>query len=224
LLRPVWECRPSPGLKGTYGAGYQLSQRRLYLYMPYLLWQKHFCHRLDNKNVSRFTDYKWEDHGKVIQSVPGRASGMPSTPTWYDDAGVSWLAFWLVLGGHQTGKTQRRPGLPWPSRKERMVYHCRAAQDLPRPIRPAGNAAIEAPFVLRKNGYYYLFVSWDYCCRAEKSTYKMVIGRSIKCKRSLLRQERNGYAGWAVHSCWKVIRTGMGWGITVRIQWMVRTG
>ncbi|MEJ7682144.1 MAG: family 43 glycosylhydrolase [Segetibacter sp.] len=44
----------------------------------------------------------------------------------------------------------------------------------------AGNAAIEAPFIFKKDKYYYQFVSWDYCCRAEKSTYKVVVGRSEK--------------------------------------------
>ena len=39
-------------------------------------------------------------------------------------------------------------------------------------------AAIEAPFIFRKGDYYYLFVSWDFCCRRAKSDYKMVYGRS----------------------------------------------
>jgi arabinan endo-1,5-alpha-L-arabinosidase len=39
----------------------------------------------------------------------------------------------------------------------------------------AGDAAIEAPFIFKKNNYYYLFVSFDYCCRGEKSTYKMMV-------------------------------------------------
>ena len=38
--------------------------------------------------------------------------------------------------------------------------------------------AIEAPFIIYNEGYYWLFVSWDYCCRGKSSTYKTVFGRS----------------------------------------------
>ena len=42
----------------------------------------------------------------------------------------------------------------------------------------AGTNAIEAPFIFRHAGYYYLFVSWDYCCRGAKSNYRVAVGRS----------------------------------------------
>ena len=42
----------------------------------------------------------------------------------------------------------------------------------------AGRNAIEAPFIFRHGDYYYLFVSWDYCCRGEKSSYRVAVGRS----------------------------------------------
>ena len=42
----------------------------------------------------------------------------------------------------------------------------------------AGENAIEAPFIIKQGKYYYLFVSFDYCCRGENSTYKTVYGRS----------------------------------------------
>jgi arabinan endo-1,5-alpha-L-arabinosidase len=38
--------------------------------------------------------------------------------------------------------------------------------------------AIEAPFVIVHNGYYYLFVSWDRCCDGADSDYKVMVGRS----------------------------------------------
>ena len=54
----------------------------------------------------------------------------------------------------------------------------------------AGENAIEAPFIIRRGKYYYLFVSFDYCCRGQNSTYKVVYGRSKKVEGPYL--DRNG--------------------------------
>ena len=43
-----------------------------------------------------------------------------------------------------------------------------------------GNGAVEAPFIVQHGDWYYLFVSYDLCCRGPKSTYKVVVGRSDK--------------------------------------------
>jgi arabinan endo-1,5-alpha-L-arabinosidase len=43
---------------------------------------------------------------------------------------------------------------------------------------PANWEAIEAPFIVGHGGYFYLFTSWDLCCRGLKSTYKTMVGRS----------------------------------------------
>ncbi len=37
---------------------------------------------------------------------------------------------------------------------------------------------IEAPHIYYHDGYYYLFVNWDRCCRGVESTYNIRIGRS----------------------------------------------
>ena len=44
-----------------------------------------------------------------------------------------------------------------------------------RPERPR---AVEAPFMIRHGDMYYLFVSFDQCCRGVNSTYKTMVGRS----------------------------------------------
>src|SRR5262249_39775643 len=46
------------------------------------------------------------------------------------------------------------------------------------PNLPANWQAIEAPFIVHHDGYYYLFVSFDLCCRGVKSNYKTMVGRS----------------------------------------------
>jgi arabinan endo-1,5-alpha-L-arabinosidase len=47
--------------------------------------------------------------------------------------------------------------------------------------RPNKGGALEAPFMVRRCGYYYLFMSWDTCCKGADSTYniRVVRGTSV---------------------------------------------
>ena len=47
-----------------------------------------------------------------------------------------------------------------------------------KPGLPPDWEAIEAPFIIHHDSYFYLFVSWDLCCRGVKSTYHIRVGRS----------------------------------------------
>ena len=38
--------------------------------------------------------------------------------------------------------------------------------------------AIEAPSLIEHGGYYYLFASFDYCCRGLESSYRIMAGRA----------------------------------------------
>jgi arabinan endo-1,5-alpha-L-arabinosidase len=60
--------------------------------------------------------------------------------------------------------------------------------------RDAGPAEIEAPFIFKKNGYYFLFVSWGKCCLGAKSTYRIMIGRSKDVKGPYLDKEGRSLA------------------------------
>ncbi|GAA1115682.1 hypothetical protein GCM10009577_42820 [Streptomyces javensis] len=44
--------------------------------------------------------------------------------------------------------------------------------------RPTGTKAIEGPSVVKRNGYYCLFASYDTCCAGTSSTYKVKVGRA----------------------------------------------
>lgn len=127
----------------------------------------------------RSCDFKWIDKGMVIQSVPGRDNWNAIDPALTrDDNGVPWLSFGSFWGGIKMFKldtTATRPAVP-------EVWYTLAARHRDEALADSlpGNGAIEAPFIYKKNGYYYLFVSFDYCCRGEKSTYKIMVGRAAQ--------------------------------------------
>ena len=178
---PQWAVQAIPGFKGhIWAPDISYHNGLYYLYYAVSAFGKNTSAigLATNKTLYPASpEYKWEDHGKVIQSVPGRDKWNAIDPNLVtDDAGVSWLAFGSFWEGIKL--VRLNAGLDSVARPEEWYTIASRPRDFATPDTAAGNAAIEAPFVFKKNGYYYLFVSWDYCCRAEKSTYKMVIGRS----------------------------------------------
>jgi len=116
-------------------------------------------------------DYKWVDQGEVVESTTGDDFNTID-PNLLDDGdnGV-----WLTFGSFWTGIKQRsidkNSGLLSPSNN--ILYSLAR-----RPISDSLPDAIEAPFVVHHGAYYYLFVSFDFCCRGANSTYRIMVGRS----------------------------------------------
>lgn len=122
-------------------------------------------------------NYRWVDRGKVLQSIPYRDLWNAIDPQLVVAAdGTPWLAFgsfWAGLRAVKLDSSLVKIAEPqeWRAlaKRDRSVLVDDAE---PEP------ASIEAPFVFAKNGWHYLFVSWDHCCRGKKSDYKVVVGRS----------------------------------------------
>jgi arabinan endo-1,5-alpha-L-arabinosidase len=95
-----------------------------------------------------------------------------------DDKGTPWLVFGSFWNGMKLVKMNS--DLKSIAQPEQWFTVASRQRNFILPDSLAGDAAIEAPFIFRKENYYYLFVSFDYCCRGEKSTYKMVVGRSAR--------------------------------------------
>lgn len=121
--------------------------------------------------------FKWTDHGMVIQSVPNRDSWNAIDPNIIiDEKGTPWMSFGSFWDGIKLVRlTDDLNAVAEPqewysiSRRQRSV-NVKAVD--------AGDGAVEAPFIMKHGEYYYLFVSFDYCCRGLKSDYKVAVGRS----------------------------------------------
>jgi len=131
-----------------------------------------------NKTLDpRSPDYKWEDQGMVLQSVPGRDDWNAIDPAVIaDKAGNGWMAFGSFWGGLKLVKLDAS----WTRLAEPQQWHTIATRERPAgtPASEAGPAEIEAPFIFKKGDWYYLFASWGLCCQKEKSTYHVVVGRA----------------------------------------------
>lgn len=131
-----------------------------------------------NKTLDRSSgDFKWVDHGMVVQSVPYRDLWNAIDPQLaVAEDGTPWLAFGSFWAGLRLVKlTADRLRVAEPQEWRALAKRDRSVLIDDAEPEPA---SIEAPFIFRKNGYYYLFVSWDHCCRGANSDYKVVVGRS----------------------------------------------
>lgn len=116
-------------------------------------------------------DYGWEDRGMVIASHQGREHWNAIDPNLtVDDEGQPYLSFGSFWDGIKLVKLSAddfRTPVGEVSTIARRI-----------PSDQNGENPVEAPFIFRHGDYYYLLVSFDYCCKGEKSTYKTVYGRS----------------------------------------------
>ena len=139
-------------------------------------------------------DYRWEDKGCVVRSVAGRDNWNAIDPNVFIDTdGTGWMSFGSFWGGIKlvrldtslTRVAEPQEWFPLCRRPEGTAEDTSETDDAikadPRgkDFDP-GNGAVEAPFIVRHGDWYYLFVSYDLCCRGPKSTYKVVVGRSDK--------------------------------------------
>ncbi len=135
-------------------------------------------------------DYKWTDGGAVVVSKEKRDNWNAIDPNIViDDKDQPWIVWGSFWDGIQMAKLTVDENSDTPSlkvTKSKTVarrYPVGYKNAEPNPTsRFAGTNAIEAPFIMKHDGWYYLFVSWDYCCRGSKSNYRVAVGRSKKIK------------------------------------------
>jgi arabinan endo-1,5-alpha-L-arabinosidase len=109
--------------------------------------------------------WRWEDRGPVVVSHRRDRFNAIDPSAFRDPAdGRLWLAFGSFWDGIFFVELDPATGL-------------RRDPDAP-PTRLAWAPEIEAPFLTKRGGWYYLFVNWGTCCRGTASTYEIRVGRA----------------------------------------------
>lgn len=163
-----------------------------------------------NKTLNPLSpDYKWEDRGLVVQSIPGSTNWNAIDPNMAvdskDNAWLNWGSFWdgiqlAKLIDFDKPKSLKDGNMRGLSTKPKTIARRFFSKGKNKPSEAdialaneapnAGPNAIEAPFIIHEGDYFYLFASWDYCCKGKRSNYKTVVGRSRKVQGPYL--DRNG--------------------------------
>lgn len=181
---PQWAMKMVPGYNGhTWAPDIIFYKGKYHLFYSCSTFGKnrsaigHAENMTLNPSDSR---YKWEDKGGIVNSVPGRNEWNAIDPNVVVDGdGTPWMTFGSFWNGIKLVKlTTEMDAVAQP---EEWYSLCKRMNNtLPDSL--PGDDAVEAPFIYHHGGYYYLFVSFDYCCRGLKSNYKIAIGRSQNIK------------------------------------------
>ena len=113
------------------------------------------------------SDYHWEDHGLVLESQTKDDFNAIDPNRLIDRNGKHWLAFGSFWAGLMIVEVDPQTGKPAPGATRTSIARRTKPPD-----------AIEGVFIIQRANHYYLFASFDFCCRGADSSYYTVVGRS----------------------------------------------
>jgi arabinan endo-1,5-alpha-L-arabinosidase len=109
----------------------------------------------------------WQDRGVVFATTTSDHYNAID-PAVIEADGKVWMSFGSYWTGIRMIELDRRTGKPATDDPE--VLHLATRPDEPY--------AVEAPYIVKHRGQYYLFVSYDRCCAGTESTYNIRVGRA----------------------------------------------
>jgi arabinan endo-1,5-alpha-L-arabinosidase len=181
---PDWIKKESPATKELWAPDISYFNGEFHLYYAFSVFGKNTSGiaLLTNKTLNpKSPDFRWVDHGLVLQSHLEDDFNAIDPNLVLDEKGQAWLSFGSFWTGIKMRRIDAKTGLLSP--EDTKVYSIATRK---RPENPGPNPpglpgdwqAIEAPFIIHHADYYYLFVSFDLCCRGTRSNYKTMVARS----------------------------------------------
>ena len=181
---PAWIHEASPTTRELWAPDISYFQGKYHLYYAYSAFG------VNTSGIALATNetldpqspkYHWQDEGLVLKSTVQDNYNAIDPNIVLDAKGQPWLSFGSFWGGIKMRRIDPATGKPSAADSTLYSLAARAMPDLPEPPKPglpANWQAIEAPFIVRHGDFYYLFVSFDLCCRGTRSTYRTMVGRS----------------------------------------------
>ncbi len=172
---PEWAVQEIPKARGAWAPDISYFNGKYHLYYSVSTFgsRNSAIGLATNKTLDPTSpDYKWQDEGMVLRSYEDKDDWNAIDPNLVvEDPDRLWLCWGSFWGGIKMRRIDPRTGKL--SAADTTLYSLAS-----RPREAPVNGAIEAPFIIRHGGYWYLFASFDRCCRGAKSTYHVVVGRS----------------------------------------------
>jgi arabinan endo-1,5-alpha-L-arabinosidase len=181
---PEWIRKESPETKELWAPAISYFNGEYHLYYAFSAFGKNTSGiaLATNKTLEpKSPNFHWVDRGLVLRSRVEDDFNAIDPNLIIDEKGHAWLSFGSFWSGIKMRRIDPKTGLL--STEDTKLFSLASRKRPPNPPAPPpglpGNwQAIEAPFIVRHADYYYLFVSFDLCCRGTKSTYKTMVGRS----------------------------------------------
>jgi arabinan endo-1,5-alpha-L-arabinosidase len=177
---PAWTTNAVPGFTGVFWAPdllYFNSLYHLYYAVSTFGSQVSAIGLVTNPTLDPSDpSYRWTDQGPVITSTNGSPYNTIDPSFTWDNSGNLWMAFGSYWSGIYLVQLDPVSGL-------------RISPSSPT-YQLAYNSSIEASYLWRRGGYYYLFANWGSCCSGVNSTYNIRVGRSTSVTGPYL--DRNG--------------------------------
>jgi arabinan endo-1,5-alpha-L-arabinosidase len=169
---PAWARQAVPGTEGIWAPEVARLNDRFYVYYSVSTFgsQRSVIGVAVNTTLNPDSaNYRWEDLGLVVESSPRRTPfNAIDAAAFQNEDGRAYLVWGSYFGGIMLAPLDPATG-KLVENADPILVAARA---------PGGPDAIEAPYLTRRGDYYYLWLSWDWCCGGAESTYKVMIGRS----------------------------------------------
>lgn len=164
---PAWIHQElGEGVKDIWAPDAVRRGEEIWVYYAGSLWGKNTSVIGLAKSTDRGQTFK--DQGMVFRSFEKDPYNAIDAEFFEDSDGKAWLLFGSFWSGIKMFRVDAKTGMRLEG--EEKIYD----------LAGRGGAGIEAPALVRHDGYYYLFTSWDQCCQGIKSTYRTMVVRSKK--------------------------------------------